>query len=157
MYIYGGAYPENHLIFTAPTLFTDNPSSEDMLLLASILGEVKPPVASREEIDAAGGISKVGEEIKISEGDRCLVCLSDYEPNEECRTLSGCGHIFHRECIDQWLGSGRNACPLCRGVGVATKDTKSTPTTPAESTPSQQWPAPTAEQMHPDVSVSVVE
>ena len=23
MYIYGGAYPENHLIFTAPTLFTD--------------------------------------------------------------------------------------------------------------------------------------
>ena len=72
-----------------------------MLLLASILGEVKPPVASREEIDAAGGISKVGEETKISEGDRCLVCLSDYEQNEECRTLSGCGHIFHRECIDQ--------------------------------------------------------
>ena len=26
MYIYGGAYPENHLIFTAPTLFTDVPS-----------------------------------------------------------------------------------------------------------------------------------
>jgi len=25
MYIYGGAYPENHLIFTAPTLFTDVP------------------------------------------------------------------------------------------------------------------------------------
>lgn len=23
MYIYGGAYPENHIIFTAPTLFTD--------------------------------------------------------------------------------------------------------------------------------------
>ena len=26
MYIYGGQYPENHLIFTAPTLFTDVPS-----------------------------------------------------------------------------------------------------------------------------------
>lgn len=103
MYIYGGAYPENHLIFTAPTLFTENPSSEDMLLLASILGEVKPPVASKEEIDAAGGITLVGEESKIDEGDRCLVCLSDYEKGEECRTLSGCGHIFHRECIDQVL------------------------------------------------------
>jgi len=102
MYIYGGAYPENHLIFTAPTLFTDTPSSEDMLLLASILGEVKPPVASREDIDAAGGISKVGEEMtKVEEGDRCLVCLSEYEHGEECRTLSGCGHLFHRECIDQ--------------------------------------------------------
>jgi hypothetical protein len=71
-----------------------------MLLLASILGEVKPPVASKEEIDAAGGISKV-EELKIGEGDRCLVCLSDYENGEECRTLTGCGHLFHRECIDQ--------------------------------------------------------
>lgn len=102
MYIYGGAYPENHLIFTAPTLFTDTPSSEDMLLLASILGEVKPPVASKEDIDAAGGISKVGEEMtKVEEGDRCLVCLSEYEQGEECRTLSGCGHLFHRECIDQ--------------------------------------------------------
>jgi Ring finger domain len=72
-----------------------------MLLLASILGEVKPPVASKEEIDAAGGISKISEEVKIQEGDRCLVCLSEYEVGEECRTLSACGHFFHRDCIDQ--------------------------------------------------------
>jgi hypothetical protein len=58
-------------------------------------------VASREDIDAAGGVTRVGEETKISEGDRCLVCLSDYELGEECRTLSGCGHVFHKECIDQ--------------------------------------------------------
>jgi len=125
MYIYGGAYPENHLIFTAPSLFTDSPSSEDMLLLASVLGEVKPPVASKDEIYAAGGVSTVGEDIHPFDGDRCLVCLCDYEQNEKCRTLSGCGHIFHKDCIDEWLMSGRNACPLCRGIGVATKDSKS--------------------------------
>jgi hypothetical protein len=101
MYIYGGAYPENHLIFTAPSLFTESPSSEDMLLLASILGEVKPPVATAEEVSAAGGVAKVGEGLKIVEGDRCLVCLSDYEFGEECRMLTGCGHLFHRECIDE--------------------------------------------------------
>lgn len=71
-----------------------------MLLLASILGEVKPPVASKEEIDAAGGISVVGTNITLEE-ERCLVCLSDYECGEEIRTLSGCGHHFHRTCIDQ--------------------------------------------------------
>src|SRR5579859_6216722 len=71
-----------------------------MLLLASILGEVKPPVASKEEIDAAGGISIVGENITL-EQERCLVCLSDYELGEEIRTLSGCGHLFHKQCIDQ--------------------------------------------------------
>jgi RING-like zinc finger len=71
-----------------------------MLLLASILGEVKPPVASKEEIDAAGGISIVGQNITV-EQERCLVCLSDYECGEEIRTLSGCGHLFHKQCIDQ--------------------------------------------------------
>jgi len=72
-----------------------------MLLLASILGEVKPPVASREDIEAAGGITKVGEDAKITDGDRCLVCLGDYEEGEECRTLSACSHLFHKDCIDQ--------------------------------------------------------
>ena len=36
MYIYGGAYPENHLIFTAPTLFTDvlpSPQYFDLVLI----------------------------------------------------------------------------------------------------------------------------
>jgi len=28
----------------------------------------------------------------------------------------------------KWLASGRNACPLCRGVGVATKESKQTDT-----------------------------
>lgn len=32
MYIYGGAYPENHLIFTAPTLFTEVPRSPRTLI-----------------------------------------------------------------------------------------------------------------------------
>jgi len=72
-----------------------------MLLLASILGEVKPPVASREDIEASGGITKIGQDAKITDGDRCLVCLGDYEEGEECRTLSACGHLFHKDCIDQ--------------------------------------------------------
>ena len=72
-----------------------------MLLLASVLGEVKPPVASKEDVHAAGGVSIVGEDIHPLEGDRCLVCLSDYDPGEQCRTLSGCGHIFHKDCIDE--------------------------------------------------------
>jgi hypothetical protein len=35
MYIYGGAYPENHLIFTAPTLFTDVFLFQIMLIVDS--------------------------------------------------------------------------------------------------------------------------
>jgi hypothetical protein len=81
-----------------------------MLLLASILGEVKPPVASREDIEAAGGITKVGVDANIVEEDRCLVCLGDYEDGEYCRKLSSCGHLFHKDCIDQVRTPFRKWC-----------------------------------------------
>lgn len=76
-----------------------------MLLLSSLLGPAKPPVASREDIDSAGGVFTIGRagELKFHyppEGDRCLVCLSEYETGDECRSLSQCHHVFHKECID---------------------------------------------------------
>jgi hypothetical protein len=44
------------------------------------------------------------------------VCLSDFEQEEECRILN-CRHVFHKECVDQWIKVGRNACPACRTEG----------------------------------------
>lgn len=52
------------------------------------------------------------------EGTRCLICLSDFEFNEECRLLRKCHHSFHKVCIDKWLTTGRNSCPTCRSEGV---------------------------------------
>lgn len=43
----------------------------------------------------------------------CAICVSEYQPKEMLRTIPKCGHYFHAQCIDQWLG--RNAsCPMCR-------------------------------------------
>jgi hypothetical protein len=39
--------------------------------------------------------------IRIAEGERCLICLSDYEAAEELRQLTKCQHLYHRDCIDQ--------------------------------------------------------
>ncbi|KAK9329350.1 hypothetical protein V1520DRAFT_174910 [Lipomyces starkeyi] len=116
IYVLGGQYPENHPILTTPSLFTDNPTYEDMLLLSSFIGPAKPPVATQDDIDRSGGIFEASEE---NIGERCLVCLSDFEEGEECRKLRQCGHLFHKKCIDEWLTTGRNSCPLCRAPGVA--------------------------------------
>ena len=125
-----------------------------MLLLSSLLGPAKPPVATREDVAAAEGVYRLvrigdtlliagthgTEPLEVTLGERCLVCLGDFNADEEVRQLAKCSHFFHRECIDevsstmppsfrdrcvrrslmhrQWLTTGRNSCPLCRGQGV---------------------------------------
>lgn len=86
-----------------------------MLLLSSLLGPAKPPVASREDVASALGVHQIqtsggllvaaaldgATEISIAPGERCLVCLCEYEADEQVRQLVKCTHIFHRECIDE--------------------------------------------------------
>jgi len=43
----------------------------------------------------------------------CSICLSDILLKEAKTTI--CSHIFHNECLNQWLSTNNN-CPLCRGV-----------------------------------------
>lgn len=157
IYVLGGSYPENHPILTTPSLFTDSPTYEDMLLLSSMLGPAKPPVASRADLLAAGGLYTIcrrdGFPLELVGGDpaehlpleveqKCPVCICELEEGETARRLQICHHVFHQTCIDevsvlaeaewelstsvppsltvlQWLTTGRNACPLCRGEGVA--------------------------------------
>ncbi|KAF1926431.1 uncharacterized protein M421DRAFT_102483 [Didymella exigua CBS 183.55] len=154
IYVLGGSYPENHPILTTPSLFTDSPTYEDMMLLSSILGPAKAPVASEGDVAAAPGLFRIvrtvtgltaeafeGEEtIELAGDARCLVCLCDFEAEEEARKLVKCEHMFHKICIDQWLTTGRNSCPLCRGQGV---DETPAPDVPGAPTPSST-PAPQA-------------
>ncbi|PYH62329.1 uncharacterized protein BO96DRAFT_325277 [Aspergillus niger CBS 101883] len=115
IYVVGTNLSENHPAFATPSLFTDNPTYEDMILLSSLLGPVKPPVATQEDLSTAGGLFRLVEyagslvaealegagAIQLPEGERCLICLSDYEAAEELRQLTKCKHLFHRDCIDQ--------------------------------------------------------
>ncbi|CAA3015733.1 RING-H2 finger protein ATL13-like [Olea europaea var. sylvestris] len=43
----------------------------------------------------------------------CAVCLCRFEEGDEIRELR-CDHLFHRVCLDRWLGYGRVTCPICR-------------------------------------------
>ncbi|KAL8720771.1 MAG: hypothetical protein Q9225_002404 [Loekoesia sp. 1 TL-2023] len=137
IYVVGTNISENHPALTTPSLFTDvsflsgslfdtpqyltylivwqNPTYEDMLLLSSLLGPARPPVASREDVASAPGVYRIRksagtliaaalqdtDHISIAAGERCLVCLCEYEADEEVRQLNKCKHFFHRECIDQ--------------------------------------------------------
>ncbi|TVY91469.1 putative RING finger membrane protein, partial [Lachnellula willkommii] len=44
----------------------------------------------------------------------CHICVDDFEAGvTEIRELP-CGHIFHPDCIDTFLGSSSSLCPLCK-------------------------------------------
>lgn len=125
IYVLGGNYPEDHPILSTPSLFSDSPTYEDMLMLAQLLGPAKPPVATGEDINAAGGLYNTrarqdtieavaleenGENIMLEDGAKtCLICLSDYNNLELIRRIKTCGHFFHQCCIDQVF-----LCSVCR-------------------------------------------
>ncbi|KAH9028693.1 hypothetical protein EDB85DRAFT_2255334 [Lactarius pseudohatsudake] len=122
IYVIGGYYPPNHQLVVG----TDPLDSFEEL--AELLGQVKPPTATKEDIDNSGlevirssvlvEYEKVGRIAPMCV-DRCLICLEDYDPEEDLRLLS-CRHVFHRDCVDRWLETGRNNCPACRSQGVTT-------------------------------------
>lgn len=117
IYVVGTNVSPDHPAFTMPSLFTDNPSYEDMQMLSTLLGPVKPPVATQEDVSSSGGLFRLvaqesgflgvttadGEDssLLIGLGERCLICLSDYAESEEVRRLNKCQHLYHRECIDE--------------------------------------------------------
>lgn len=52
---------------------------------------------------------------KTMEDKECCVCLSKFMEKEKVRKLT-CDHIFHKNCIDEWLTKGDICCPICRKV-----------------------------------------
>jgi len=43
----------------------------------------------------------------------CSICLNPVRYTRKSKQLD-CGHLYHGTCIDHWLSSGGNTCPMCR-------------------------------------------
>ncbi|RKP39094.1 hypothetical protein BJ085DRAFT_7086, partial [Dimargaris cristalligena] len=41
------------------------------------------------------------------------ICLDDFALGDRIRQLY-CRHVFHRECIDEWLLTKCGLCPICK-------------------------------------------
>ncbi|KAI4343233.1 hypothetical protein MLD38_027761 [Melastoma candidum] len=54
------------------------------------------------------------KEHKVGKGAlECAICISEFKDYEMLRLLPKCDHVFHIECIDEWV-SGHVTCPVCR-------------------------------------------
>ncbi|WVR09320.1 hypothetical protein IAU60_006385 [Kwoniella sp. DSM 27419] len=149
VYVIGGNYPRNHPVLAIPSLMTGGPlTDEEMTLVGELMGQAKPPTVQKEDIEKSGLKLVKGESMGAERDngslleacvERCLICLGDYEPDDQCRILN-CRHGYHKDCVDQWLSTGRNSCPACRSEAVDTSKTSASPTAPAEVGSDQTTP-----------------
>lgn len=101
---------------------------DDLWMLANMIGPARPITTTQEAIDNAGfpvgrfeqAIQGMRNVTTLGDGSKCLVCMSEYEEGEDMRALK-CNHGFHQECIDKWLTTGANKCPVCRAAAVVTE------------------------------------
>uniref|UniRef100_A0AC35TLM0 RING-type domain-containing protein n=1 Tax=Rhabditophanes sp. KR3021 TaxID=114890 RepID=A0AC35TLM0_9BILA len=47
---------------------------------------------------------------------RCGICFNDYEEPGSAHSIVGlsCGHMYGKECIEQWFKASNNSCPKCK-------------------------------------------
>ncbi|KAK4260622.1 hypothetical protein QN277_003715 [Acacia crassicarpa] len=58
--------------------------------------------------------SELAAEEVVAPESSCAVCLNEFDGNDEIRQLTNCRDVFHKECLDRWLGCDQKTCPLCR-------------------------------------------
>ncbi|KAK4760682.1 hypothetical protein SAY87_005575 [Trapa incisa] len=56
---------------------------------------------------------RIGASSSRDQNQICPICLDDFRRDQWCRELPGCGHVFHRSCVDTWLIKVAS-CPVCR-------------------------------------------
>lgn len=92
------------------------------LQLHAGLGGPFPPVPSflshqrDADAQAASAVRAMLAEVPIFEATQksdepCVICRDDIKVGDVCRRLP-CLHLFHRACIDHWIGI-KATCPLC--------------------------------------------
>jgi hypothetical protein len=98
--------------------------------LADYIGPAIPRNADRTTVDRELPVMLFKEVMKHScenlvdktvSSTGCTVCLSPFDDADAVRVLK-CGHVYHQQCIDEWLCRHVNNCPLCRTAAVTVED-----------------------------------
>lgn len=93
----------------------ENMSNEEYLELAH--GEIIEVIENKfEDINSINNY--FGNEFDLNvlfneSNNTCSICLNEMKQTDKLRKMRNCEHIFHKDCIDNWLLIKSN-CPYCR-------------------------------------------
>lgn len=75
-------------------------------------GTTKESSVSSEESPKEESEVNANNVVDDDDLEKCTICLYEFEVEEDVRRLP-CMHLFHVECVDQWLITNKR-CPICR-------------------------------------------
>ncbi|KAL5066802.1 hypothetical protein RYX36_017689 [Vicia faba] len=88
----------------------DELSYEELLALGEVVGTESRGLSA----DTIAGLPSVNYKMGSDQhgsNDSCVICRVDYEDDESLTVLS-CKHLYHPECINNWLKINK-VCPVC--------------------------------------------
>ena len=77
----------------------DNMTYEELLALEEKMGNVKKGFSDKEKYNLP---VVVYSKKWFKNQDNCIICLNDFKEKEKVMKL-GCDHIFHVDCLNDWL------------------------------------------------------
>tara|TARA_Y100000814_G_scaffold274926_1_gene233961 strand:- start:192 stop:581 length:390 start_codon:yes stop_codon:yes gene_type:complete len=77
--------------------------------------QVENPTMNSNLTESLNDITLISN-IKCLIKGECPICIEDFKENDELYKLR-CGHIFHTECIEEWININR-ICPNCRDTVI---------------------------------------
>ena len=66
---------------------------------------------SNKNISILNEIETIKFDINNAEFYQCGICMDSFQNEEKVKKLF-CGHIYHKECLNQWI-QNNNKCPFC--------------------------------------------
>ena len=84
-----------------------------------VMKKLKKKRVKYEKIRALGSDTEANPRASSDEasmGDNsCIICWTPYEATDEVIRLDcNSKHFFHAACVESWVNSGNNTCPMCR-------------------------------------------
>ncbi|KAE8715219.1 Detected protein of confused Function [Hibiscus syriacus] len=91
-------------------IYPDDLSYEELISMGEIIGVEKRGLSPDEILPCLIRCKFRYVECK-TEVDRCVICQTDYEEDEDVVALRNCDYPYHSDCISKWLR--KKICPIC--------------------------------------------
>jgi len=117
--ILSGSLTPNGFTFTSQNINSDVMGNNMSQILGELLAGFRLSDHSDVILPLTENALKNLEETKYSEiidenkCDECTICRENFEQDSIVTKLP-CKHIFHKDCIGEWLKNYHHKCPVCR-------------------------------------------